>query len=483
MPSEQDRRPEENPAAGSPADHFVWGAAPPTPGQDSDVPYKAAPFAPPQPPGAAAPEGPLVAPGVFAAPAPPPAAPERPGQTAELPPWPAAPAPEAPAASAYAPPRDEGFAPQGSAFAAQDKGFAAPEAPAFGPAPRGYGAPPPHPPALPALAAPPKRRRRHGRPGRAVLGVAAVIAMLGVFLASLSVFTLTSAFAGLLSPPAYLTEPPAGTFSVVPVVGAIQNLGNDPYSPYAPSYCHDDTLNHIKLLAESENNAGILLYLNTPGGTVYESDELYLALMNYKEQTGRPVWAYMADMCASGGYYVAAAADHIMANRNTTTGSIGVYVALTDTSGLYEKLGIETVLVKSGENKGTGMEGVPITPAQREVYQSVVDESYEQFVALVAEGRALPDGEVRALADGRIYTGAQAQKLGLVDELGDWDTIFTDFEAHTGAAAFWPSFNQQVGLARLVGSLSAALPTGDAEAALAEAERYPAGVPMAMYNP
>ncbi|MDL2293711.1 signal peptide peptidase SppA [Ruminococcaceae bacterium OttesenSCG-928-D13] len=325
-----------------------------------------------------------------------------------------------------------------------------------------------------------QKAERAGRPAQWVIAVCLVV-LVGLLLWML--YSAASGISGLFSPGAYYTTPPSGTFSVVSVVGTIQSSANDAYTTNASSYQHSDTVSHIKALAENDGNTGILLYMNTGGGGVYESDEVYLALMDYKEKTGRPVWAYMANTCASGGYYICAAADHITANRNTTTGSIGVYIALTDTSGLYEKLGIESVLVRSGDNKGVGTSGVPITEEQRAVYQSVVDEAYEQFIALVAEGREMPLDTVRQLADGRIYTGLQAHDLGLVDEITDWDTVLEAFKEETGAEPFYPSFNRQSRIAKLIGGIFSELPKSDAEAMLDAAEALPSGVPMALYDP
>jgi protease-4 len=326
----------------------------------------------------------------------------------------------------------------------------------------------------------PPARGSGGAASRVILILAALV------LAAVPLFGLLAAagsLAALFIPAVQSVSPPDGTFSVITVSGSLYAASNDPYSPYQAGYYHDDTVAFVKALAKNEGNAGILLYMNTGGGGVYESDELYTALVAYKEATGRPVWAYMANTCASGGYYVCAAADRIVANPNTTTGSIGVYIALTDVSGLYGKLGIETVLVRSGNNKGVGIEGVPITGEQRAVYQSVVDESYERFISLVASGRGLPLGEVRALSDGRIYTGSQALELGLVDELGEWDAVRGAFEGETGATAFYPSFSRQARIARLMGAVLGELPKSDAESMLKAADSVPAGIPMALYRP
>ena len=333
-----------------------------------------------------------------------------------------------------------------------------------------------------SAAAKPRRRRGQGAFSLALIAFSlALIVLVGGVLAAL--LGLQSGLNGLFGVTTYNNNPPAGSFSVISVVGTIRNVSQDALGVNSVSYHHSATLSHIKQLAEDDGNKGILLYMNTGGGGVYESDEVYLALMDYKEKTGRPIWAFMGPTCASGGYYIAAAADYIVANRNTTTGSIGVYISMTDTSGLYEKLGIESVLIRSGDNKGTGMDGVPITEGQRAVYQSIVDESYQQFVDIIVEGRGLPRAEVLDLADGRVYTGRQALQLGLVDELGDWDTALEDFTAETGGTAFYPNFSRTSAIGQLLGGLKGSLPQSDAEALLELAGEFENGVPMALYQP
>lgn len=180
-------------------------------------------------------------------------------------------------------------------------------------------------------------------------------------------------------------------------------------------YNHSWTINRINELMEDEQNKGIFLYVNSPGGGIYESDELYLKLKQYKEVTKRPVYAYMAQTAASGGLYVCMAADQIYANRMTMTGSIGVIMSMTDTTGLQELLGIKTENIVSGKNKAMGN---PLTEEQRQILQAMIDESYDIFVGIVAENRGLPVEEVRQLADGRIYSALQAKELKLIDEVG-----------------------------------------------------------------
>ena len=168
----------------------------------------------------------------------------------------------------------------------------------------------------------------------------------------------------------------------------------------------------------SDKNKGILLYVDSPGGAVYESDEMYLKLMEYKEKTKRPIWAYFASQACSGGYYISMAADKIYANRNCWTGSIGVIVSLTNCKKLYDKLGIKEIDITSGKNKAMGSQGLELTKEQRGILQSLVDEAYDQFVGIVADGRKMDKSAVKKIADGRIYSAKQAKEINLVDEVG-----------------------------------------------------------------
>lgn len=189
------------------------------------------------------------------------------------------------------------------------------------------------------------------------------------------------------------------------------------------SYNHKQTLKYIDSMIESNHNKGIILYVNSPGGGVYESDELYLKLKEYKEKTGCPVWTYMGSQACSGGYYISMATDKIYANRNTWTGSIGVIVSLTNVKELYDKLGIKQVDITSGPNKAMGAAGAEMTEEQRKILQSLVDGAYEQFAGVVAEGRKMDIGKVKPIADGRIYSAKQALDLGLVDQIDTYENM------------------------------------------------------------
>ena len=195
-------------------------------------------------------------------------------------------------------------------------------------------------------------------------------------------------------------------------------------SENSATYNHAWTLDQIDTLMENDYNKGIFLYVDSPGGGVYESDELYLKLKEYNEETGRPIYAYMAGTAASGGLYVSMAADKIYANRMSMTGSIGVIMSAMDTTGLQELIGIKEDNITSGPNKAMGN---PLTDEQRKILQSLVDESYDIFVSIVAENRKLDEAEVRKIADGRVYSPKQAKELGLIDEIGTYDEAMQNF--------------------------------------------------------
>lgn len=217
-------------------------------------------------------------------------------------------------------------------------------------------------------------------------------------------------------------EPYVGVLYVEGVIarGNVDSWGR------AVDYQHDFTLDAIDDLIGDTNNKALILWVDSPGGGVYESDELYFKIKEYRQSTGRPVFSYMASMAASGGYYIAAPSDAIFANRNCWTGSIGVTIGtLYDISGFLEKHGVDTVTITSGKNKSMGSMVDPLTDEQRKIFQSLVDEAYEQFIGIVAEERQMDISAVRKLADGRIYTAAQAEELGLVDTVASYEELLS----------------------------------------------------------
>ena len=162
----------------------------------------------------------------------------------------------------------------------------------------------------------------------------------------------------------------------------------------------------------------LLLRLDTPGGTVGDSQEIHAALLRLREKGCRVV-ASFGNISASGGVYVGVAAEKIVANPGTITGSIGVILRGNDLSRLLERIGVRFETVKSGAYKDILSPDRALSEAERALLQELIDSSYGQFVAAVAQGRGLEEEVVRRFADGRVFSGAQARELGLVDELGD----------------------------------------------------------------
>ena len=258
-----------------------------------------------------------------------------------------------------------------------------------------------------------------------VVGVTGVIG--NVINAKVAENTKTTGFwESLMSMSSGVTLPMEDFIGVVNVVGEIGPTTADMWSSTS-GYNHNQTIDYIDQMMYADNNKGILLYIDSPGGTVYESDELYLKLMEYKEVTGRPIWAYFASQACSGGYYVAMAADKIYGNRNGWTGSIGVIISLLNCKGLYDKLGITEIDITSGKNKAMGSAGLDLTQEQYDIMQSLVDEAYDQFVGIVCEGRGMDDATVRQLADGRIYSTLQAKEVNLIDEVGSYEECVNAF--------------------------------------------------------
>jgi protease IV len=162
----------------------------------------------------------------------------------------------------------------------------------------------------------------------------------------------------------------------------------------------------------------LVLRINTPGGTVTASDVIYRELQLFKREKNIPIIAVMMDVAASGGYYVALAADTIIAHPTSVTGSIGVVMLTFNAEGLMQKIGVSAQTVKSAERKDMGSPFRAMTPEERAIFQSVIDDLYRQFVVKVVNGRKIPDATARGLADGRVYTAEQALTARLIDRIG-----------------------------------------------------------------
>ncbi len=270
-------------------------------------------------------------------------------------------------------------------------------------------------------------------------------------------------------------DPPSDDYiAVVRVEGTIQEQTAAGMFDVPVGYQHITTLDYIDNLMGDGNNRGILLYVDSPGGTVYESEELYLKLKEYKEQTGRPVWDYMAHYAASGGYLISMAADKIYANPNTTTGSIGVIMSGFDMTGLCEKLGIRYVSITSGDFKDSSK----MTDEQIAVYQEQVDEYYNKFVGIVAEGRGMAEEDVKTLADGRVYTANQALENGLVDEISLYEDMTAAMSSELGAYEFYEPESEISFFSSLFAKVESVIPKSEAQILTETAADMESGVPM-----
>lgn len=171
--------------------------------------------------------------------------------------------------------------------------------------------------------------------------------------------------------------------------------------------------------AKDEQIKAIVLRINTPGGTVTASDIIYHELKTFKTNRKIPIVASIMDLGTSGGYYIAAAADKVLAHPSSVTGSIGVIMLTVNAKGLLEKIGVDATAVTSGPRKDMGSPFRTMTVEERAIFQGLIDSFYQRFLTIVQEGRSnLQMEQIRRLADGRIYTGEQAKEAGLVDQIG-----------------------------------------------------------------
>jgi protease IV len=208
--------------------------------------------------------------------------------------------------------------------------------------------------------------------------------------------------------------------AVVPVEGEIVPADSN-VAGVQPTTTPEGLADALQQAKDDASVAAVVLEVNSPGGAVTASDEMQQSILDFKRSSGKPVVVSMGDVAASGGYYISTAADRIVANETTLTGSLGVIFALTNFSELADRYGVEQEVVKSGEFKDMGSSFRNLTPEEREILQSIVDESYDEFVAVIVEGRGLSEERVREIADGRVYSGEQAKELGLVDSFGGLD--------------------------------------------------------------
>src|SRR5947208_14664985 len=179
----------------------------------------------------------------------------------------------------------------------------------------------------------------------------------------------------------------------------------------------DDLVRALRQHRDNPSIKAVVIRINSPGGVVAPTQEVYDAIRRVRE-AGKPVVASLGAVAASGGYYIAVAADQIYANPGTLTGSIGVVMQIANLNALMKKVGVEYVVVKAGEFKDIGSFARPMTVEERRILETLLDDVHGQFIAAVADGRKLDRAEVRRFADGRVFSGSQAKALRMIDALG-----------------------------------------------------------------
>jgi protease-4 len=214
------------------------------------------------------------------------------------------------------------------------------------------------------------------------------------------------------------SRPSAGKIAVISLSGTITTEGSSLFSgsTITPELVRD----YLARVEKDKAVKAIVFRIESPGGEIEPSQEILWEIEKIKET--KRIVVSMGGTAASGGYYISTQADKIVALPTTMTGSIGVIYQVTNIEGLLEKLGIQIEIFKGGKYKDMYWGFRELTTEEEEIMQGMVDEYYEQFIDVVAEGRELSREEVRNLATGQIYTGTKAKELGLVDELGDLDT-------------------------------------------------------------
>ena len=205
--------------------------------------------------------------------------------------------------------------------------------------------------------------------------------------------------------------------AVVRVEGIILSGDAPPASPFSGDTggaYSQVVIDHLKKANEDSKVKAVVLFVDSPGGSVFASDEIYLQI----NEMEKPIVAAMGSLAASGGYYVSAPTDEIWASPHSLTCSIGVISQFLNFEGFADEYGITAVTIKSGQFKDTGNPFREFTSEDEALWQAIIDEAYDAFVQIVAEGRGMDESAVRAVADGRVCTGKQALEMGLVDNLG-----------------------------------------------------------------
>lgn len=219
---------------------------------------------------------------------------------------------------------------------------------------------------------------------------------------------------GFLKPAASLLATRKDSVGWVTIGGAIYQGESGAWGKGSTAWAR-----RIRKLADRKEVKAIVLDINSPGGSVGAVQEIHSAVLYARQEKKKPVVAALGDIAASGGYYVASACDRVVAHPGTLLGSIGVIFHVSNIEGLFSKIGVRSEVIKSGKMKDIGSMTRPMTAEERELLQALINDAYQQFLGAVSEGRKMSRESLLPLADGRIFSGAQALRLSLIDELGD----------------------------------------------------------------
>ncbi|MGE7600875.1 signal peptide peptidase SppA [Peribacillus sp. NPDC097675] len=252
---------------------------------------------------------------------------------------------------------------------------------------------------------------------------------------------------------------PTNVIAVLDVDGTIQDTGEASLLS-SETYNHRDFMDKLQMAEENDDIKGIILRVNSPGGGVVESAEIHDKILDIKKAK-KPVYVSMGSMAASGGYYISAPADKIFASPETMTGSLGVIMQGYNYEKLAKKYGVEFETIKSGTYKDIMSPTREMTDDERKILQNMIDNSYDQFVKIIADGRHMSEKEVRKIADGRIYDGRQAKEVNLIDDFGHLDDVIAAMKEdidqkdaqvirYTGEAGFGSLFS--MGAQKMLGN-------------------------------
>ncbi len=241
---------------------------------------------------------------------------------------------------------------------------------------------------------------------------------------------------------------PAKRIAVLDVNGVIQDTGEAASLFGAVGYNHESFMTQLERVKDDDTIKAVVLKVNSPGGGVVESAEIYDKIKEIQEGTDKPIYVSMGAVAASGGYYISAPADKIFVNAETITGSLGVIMQSVNYGKLAERYGVEFVTIKSGPYKDIMSPTRDMTPEEEAILQEMLNDSYETFVDVIEDGREMTEAQVKQVADGRIMNGRQAVEANLADDFGfDEDVIAAiqkDYDL-TGAEVF--EFGAEQGLA------------------------------------